>query len=110
MSYLLNQLQGDLAPLFSYYEIGLKALEFEAMTTVGEPFAALDHEAQDAILTCIEKSETASPWPIDPAQFFQYLVTHVSEGYYADPGNGANLDKASWRMIGFPDRTGLEAS
>jgi hypothetical protein len=39
-------------------------------------------------------------WPVDPAQFFADVVQHVSEGYYADPGNGGNRNEAAWHMIG----------
>jgi hypothetical protein len=108
MTYLLRQLEGDMAPLAAYYEIGLVTLDAEALAVCGAPFAALDADRQDAILTRIAEDETATPWMIDPPQFFERLIQHVSEGYYANPGNGANLDKVSWRMIGFADRSGLE--
>ena len=29
------------------------------------------------------------------------LVNHAAEGYYADPGQGGNRNRVSWRMIGF---------
>ncbi|MEO7715137.1 MAG: gluconate 2-dehydrogenase subunit 3 family protein [Capsulimonas sp.] len=33
--------------------------------------------------------------------FFDLLVEHTMEGFYADPGNGGNKEGVAWRMIGY---------
>ena len=42
--------------------------------------------------------------PRDPATrpFFELMVTHAMQGFYADPRHGGNRDFASWRMLGLP--------
>jgi hypothetical protein len=40
-------------------------------------------------------------------RWFRYLCELAAEGFYADPGNGANPDAVSWQMIGY--RPGLPA-
>ena len=34
--------------------------------------------------------------------FFDLLVTHAMQGFYADPRHGGNRDFVSWRMLGLP--------
>ena len=40
----------------------------------------------------------------DPATrpFFDLVVTHAMQGFYADPRHGGNRDFASWRMLDLP--------
>jgi gluconate 2-dehydrogenase gamma chain len=42
--------------------------------------------------------------PRDPATraFFELVVTHAMQGFYADPRHGGNSDFVSWRMLGLP--------
>lgn len=56
---------------------------------------------QDAILRKVETGEVATPWPVNPAEFFDRLVCQTMEGFYGDPGNGGNRGQISWRMVGF---------
>ena len=76
------------------YQAGLDTLDAEAAGSAGATFAALDPEAQDALLHWFEAAETS-------AAFFRLLVEQTLESYYADPGNGGNLDRAGWDMIGY---------
>ena len=99
--YLLGQFNRDLRDYLDIYRAGLDALEAEALARTQISFAALPADAQDALLRQVEAGEVVLTWPVPPQQFFADAVQHVSEGYYADPGNGANRDLAAWRMIGF---------
>ena len=99
--YISRQLNGQLAYLLPAYRAGLDGLEAEAMRQFGNPFAGLAPEQQDAILAHAETGEVEADWDTSPKLFFSTLVNHAAEGYYADPGQGGNRDRVSWRMIGF---------
>ena len=99
--YLARQFERDLRSQVEAYQLGLAALEAEAMAVRGTGFAVLDAAAQDGLLSRMEKGEVIAVWPVNPATFFQTVVTHVMEGYYSDPGNGGNRDGVAWQMIGF---------
>ena len=79
---------------------GLDALDAEARATEGAPFASLVPDIQDRLLTRIEAGEVRTKWH-QSADFFRQLVSQAMEGYYADPSNGGNKDRVSWKMIGF---------
>ncbi len=102
--YLRQQLQGDLAPLLAQYQQALTALDAEAQAFIGRSFAAMDAEAQDALLRQIEQGNVQTPWLVDPASFFALLVEHCAEGFYSDPSNGGNRNQVAWQMIGFEVR------
>lgn len=102
--YLARQFASDLARYVDLYRVGLDSLNAEAQTRYTQTFAPLSEVAQDEILACIERGETQANWLINPRQFFEALLNHSAEGYYADPGNGGNREKQSWQMIGFLDR------
>jgi hypothetical protein len=99
--YLMAQFKRDLKPLLPQYRQALDALEAEALSFVGRSFVRLDTDAQDALLRQVERGNTETRWPVDPAAFFKLLVEHCAEGYYSDPGNGGNRDQVAWQMIGF---------
>jgi hypothetical protein len=99
--YLDRQLHGDLRDQLFNYQLGLDALEAEALASANASFAALPADQQDALLRRVEAGQVKHLWPIDPARFFGAVVGHVIEGYYSDPGNGGNRDGAAWHMIGY---------
>ena len=99
--YLDRQFAGDLRTLVGVYRAGLEALDVEALAVAGVHFAELAPEAQDELLSRIERGEVVTVWPVDPADFLRTAAEHAAEGYYGDPGNGGNRDAVSWRMIGF---------
>lgn len=102
--YLTGQFTRDLASTAPLYQTGLAALDSEAGERYGKTFAQLDAAQQDELLTAVESGDVQTEWVISPRRFFEMLVNHSAEGFYGDPGNGANLDKNSWQMIGFLDR------
>ncbi|KAB0677543.1 gluconate 2-dehydrogenase subunit 3 family protein [Aureimonas leprariae] len=69
---------------------GLEAIDRNASGL----FASLSSAERDRLLAAVDRE----PW-------FQALCELAAEGFYADPGNGANPDAVSWRMIGY--RPGL---
>ena len=99
--YLECQFRKDLASSVATYQVGLVALDSEADARHGTTFADLTEEQQDALLHDLEAGKVVTDWQTPPRQFLETLVNHVSEGYYADPGNGGNYHGISWQMIGF---------
>jgi hypothetical protein len=83
------------------YLNGLAAIDQEARAVYEKPFVSLEPRQQDEILTNIEADRVQTDWIVPPVAFFQMLVEQVLESFYADPGNGGNRDKVSWKMIGF---------
>lgn len=102
--YLARQLEGDLASSLELYRAGLNSLNQETQIRHNQDFASLSEAAQDELLSALERGEVQSEWVINPRQFFEAMLNHSAEGYYADPGNGGNREKISWQMIGFLDR------
>jgi hypothetical protein len=101
---LAGQFSRDLAAYLELYRAGLDSLNAEAQTRHGQNFVALTEAAQDEILEALERGETKATWPIKARPFFEMMLNHSAEGYYADPENGGNREKQSWQMIGFLDR------
>jgi hypothetical protein len=99
--YLNRLLEGQIAHLAPVYRQGLDALDAEAREEFAQGFADLSAEQQDALLARVEVGEVRADWPTPPRAFFTNLVCHAAEGYYADPGNGGNRERVSWRMVGF---------
>lgn len=102
--YLALQLNGDSATSLELYRAGLDSLNQESQDRHNQDFAALSEATQDQVLSLVERGEVQSQWPINPRQFFEAILNHSAEGYYANPGNGGNREKISWQMIGFLDR------
>ena len=102
--YIDNQLHGQLAHLLPIYRAGLDGLEAEAGIEFAQSFADLNSDQQDALLGRVENGAVRAAWATPPRAFFSALVNHTAEGYYADPGQGGNRDRVSWRMVGFNGR------
>ena len=102
--YLARQLEVDLSSALELYCSGLDSLNHEAQVRYNQDFAALTEIDQDELLASLERGEVKSQWPVNPRLFFEAMLNHSAEGYYADPGNGGNREKTSWQMIGFLDR------
>jgi hypothetical protein len=102
--YLLQQFTRDLQPIVSDYQQWLGALNDEACAVHGKVFAEISSEAQTELLAEIEQGQIQVQWNIDAAAFFQLIVAHCAEGFYANPENGGNKDGIGWQMIGFEVR------
>ncbi len=88
-----RMLTAELRPRATELAVLLDAIDAAAMSTHGKPLAALAVGQQDDVLSTIDVGKSRSS--------FNWLVTLVTEGYYADPANGGNKDAISWRMIGY---------
>jgi len=99
--FILRLLNNELSGQRAIYLEGLDGIEREAQARHGRSFASLAPAEQDAVLAAIEEDNPKTAWAISPRNFFQMLVEHVLEGFYADPGNGGNRDAVSWKMIGY---------
>jgi hypothetical protein len=94
--YVLRMLAGDLAPRLPAVSAGLRDLDSAAAARHGREFAALSASEQDLLLQDMGSGSA----------FFNLMVTLAAEGYYADPGNGGNRDRVSWKMVGYDPRVG----
>jgi hypothetical protein len=90
LNYINGILSRDMASFRPVLLEGLANLDAAARTQFGQAYFDLDPARQVALLVDIENTF-----------FFQHLVRITSEGYYADPGNGGNLNAVSWQMIGY---------
>ena len=87
--------------LVSDYVALLQSINAEAQAIHQSEFADLESSEQDALLRSIECGRVGTEWPRPPEFLLQMLIRHVSESFYADPGNGGNRDGVSWRMVGY---------
>ena len=91
--YIDHALGGALASSREAYRSGLTRLDSHARASQGAAFATLAPEAQDSVLTDIEKS--------DP-NFFSLVQQHTIQGTFCDPYYGGNADYVGWNMISYP--------
>ncbi len=85
-----------LPPLREAWRRGLAAVDAEAQAAHGYAFAALNAEAQDALLRAMEGGELHHPaWGGMPCRLFfkERLVHDIVAAYYAHP--------TAWKEIGF---------
>lgn len=72
---------------------------------IAEGLTRLDEEADRSFETVSRDDQDVIVAAIAEQQWFSALCELAAEGFYADPGNGANPEAVSWRMIGY--RPGL---
>jgi gluconate 2-dehydrogenase gamma chain len=91
------------------YRAGIAATERHAVATHGAGFAALSAPQKERMLQGLDSGtvvfDNALPAPV----FFAILYQTIVEGMFADPIYGGNVDKAAWKMIGFPGVIGTNA-
>ncbi|WP_419818220.1 gluconate 2-dehydrogenase subunit 3 family protein [Glaciibacter flavus] len=105
------------------YRDGIQSLDELSENDYHEGFVDLSDEQQDAILTkasgkpkprpvvlsndvASDSGEGGPPPSNQPVNdtgmgFFDMLVTHTRQGFYADPVYGGNAGFIGWRVIGF---------
>lgn len=106
------------------YRDGIADLNRLAREQEGLAFADLSEEAQDRVLTAMERPShdevaareaaeaVAGFSPPEPGlqqiaaevdlDFFPLLVLHTRQGFLADPVYGGNRNQVGWEVIGFP--------
>jgi gluconate 2-dehydrogenase gamma chain len=98
--YIDRALGGALAASREEYRSGLAALDVHAQKTQGKNFAGLTPEAQDAVLTDMEKNIV--PGFAGAAIFFALVHGHTFQGMFGDPYYGGNDHFIGWTLIGYP--------
>ncbi|HLZ80397.1 MAG TPA: gluconate 2-dehydrogenase subunit 3 family protein [Ktedonobacteraceae bacterium] len=113
------------------YLEGIQEMGRRSHDLFGMEFHLLNPEQQDRVLSRMEKPEVeADAWrssseqaeagfaPSTPAamqqyetetdlEFFQMLVLHTRQGFYADPIYGGNQNHVGWQTIGFSGPSSL---
>jgi hypothetical protein len=97
IAYLERALAGPYSHHGGAYRRGVAALDEASRAAGGGSFAALEPRRQDGVLAALESSEDA----LERA-FFELLRAHVIEGMFGDPSWGGNIDRAGWRLLGYP--------
>lgn len=80
-------------PLAEAWRRGLAALDEEARRREGRPFRALAPDAQDAILTAMQRGEAESFGDLPQRELFKLVLRSVVGVYYSHP--------SAWSEIGF---------
>jgi gluconate 2-dehydrogenase gamma chain len=91
--YIDHALGGALISSRDAYRAGLMRLDNHARASKGAAFATLAPDAQDAVLSDVEKN--------DP-NFFSLVQQHTIQGTFCDPYYGGNTDYVGWDMISYP--------
>ncbi|WP_214367680.1 gluconate 2-dehydrogenase subunit 3 family protein [Pseudonocardia sp. H11422] len=105
------------------YRDGIAELERLSRNRTGKGFTELDDATQDDILEELSgrprpqsvslharagelgaggPPPTNQPVSDEGLPFFDMLVLHTRQGFYADPAYGGNKDRIGWRVIGYP--------
>lgn len=99
--YIDRALGDALAVWRESYALGLRVIDERARATTGGAFATLGPDAQDAILSALERNTLEGIGP-NAAAFFDLLLSHTFEGTFSDPYYGGNRDFVGWDLLGYP--------
>lgn len=83
------------------YRVAIEAIDAHCNAHHARPFAQLAPGVQDGVLQALERDAIDLPG-VRAGAFFALLWKNVQEGFFADPVHGGNVDKAGWRLVGFP--------
>jgi len=100
--YIDRALSGHDANLRDTYRRGVAELDRRGQELFEQPFADCPTDAQDALLSAIERDEAHLPRTVFTQVFFETLLAHTREGLYADPAYGGNQNLTGWKLLGFP--------
>lgn len=113
----------------STYREGLAALDDFSRTAHGQEFIGLSDEEQDGVLeklsgrpkparvSLVSEGENAGEGGPPPTNqpvsdeglgFFDSIVLHTRQGFYADPTYGGNDNFVGWNVIGYPGPRSLK--
>ncbi len=100
-NFILNLLEHEENWRVSAYRNGLLALDRLAHSVNSSPFHTLTLQQKTELLEMVEtRSAEAQRAGVD-LDWLRVVFRHCAEGYYADSGNGGNIDNKSWEMVGF---------
>jgi len=89
VEFLLHLMEQE--SLVDTYRFGLDGVDAHSH---GTAFADLSAHQQDEVLESLAKKPKSR-------KFITLIARQTIEGYYSDPGNGANRGARAWEMIGF---------
>jgi gluconate 2-dehydrogenase gamma chain len=106
------------------YREGIAQMDELSGDRFGKPFVELTPDEQDDVLEALSGQPRPRPVSLEPQTlsdsgvggppptnqpvsdeslgFFDMLVLHTRQGFYADPAYGGNKDFIGWRVIGYP--------
>lgn len=95
--------QGYQLPLTprEFFAAGVVATNEWTRKSRGKDFDRLAPKEREAALKELDGGKAALP-DFNGKQFFEALLTITMEGFFADPIYGGNVNKAGWRMVGYP--------
>ncbi|MDF2038113.1 gluconate 2-dehydrogenase subunit 3 family protein [Cytobacillus oceanisediminis] len=98
-----SNFQGYQSPLKRHevFDVGLAALQTYSSDKFNKPFAELEGEQQDEILTAFEEDKVELRG-VTSRTFFNILRAATIEGVYADPAYAGNKNMEGWKMKDFP--------
>ena len=104
VNYIDRQLCGQLHHLRSSYRTGIASVDKCSRTLHGVDFTKLTPRRQVELLRLIEQDRTpGEAWKgISSKEFFDLMLDHTMQGFYADPRHGGNREGAGWKMLGIP--------
>lgn len=100
LAYLEHRFHEDAATWTEVIIPGLRALDAEASARYKRTFPELSDEEKDTLLQAAEQDQMQG-WPVSTLQFFDTLLSLVTEGYYGSPEQGEKQERKSWDMIGY---------
>lgn len=84
------------------YTDGLRQIDSAAQEMHRAPFARLDAEQQDDLLTKMQNDELSTFDEGQGSKFFKIVHAHTMQGLFSDPIYGGNKDFEGWRQVGYP--------
>lgn len=84
------------------YRTGIEATNAYCVKTYKRTFERLDAEQKEQVLLGLESGKVDLGSSLPAREFFAIIYQTVMEGMFSDPVYGGNVDKAGWKMVGFP--------
>lgn len=88
-------------PPAGLYRHAIEALDAHCEGALGAPFADLQSEQQDEVLTRLEEGGLELDG-VSASAFFSLVLENAIEGFFCDPIYGGNRDMVGWKLVGFP--------
>jgi gluconate 2-dehydrogenase gamma chain len=74
-----------------------------------QSFGLLTPAQKDEVLKLLEAGKVEFDGGLSSKTFFGVMYQSVVEGMFSDPIYGGNVNKAAWKMIGFPGASEVNA-
>ncbi len=94
--YQLPMMPAELARL------GIEQMNLYCVKNHQNTFHLLPKNTKEELLKKLQSAQITFENGLSGKTFFDLLYQTVNEGFFCDPIYGGNVNKASWRMLGFP--------